>query len=336
MARKTTSSAPPPIVVLFGDDGAQRAKALEAYIARLLPDEADRGMALSTYDADPRRDEAEAASLGGVFTDLMTPAFLGGRRVVVVRSADSFISAHRDRLEAYAQKPSPFATLMLECRSFPSNTKLYKAVAGVGGEIQGFEKPKEYQAVPALGKLVQEHGCRIAPEAAVRLIELVGHDTEILTREVEKLALYVGKRREIATDDVAVLVGQTREEKIFAVMDAAGLGKADRALQLWEQTLASDPEAPFKVVGGIAYVLRRWLTAHQLLAQGLSPAQIAPKVVMWRREAELAVILARLPAQRVRAALAALARLDTQAKTGLRSIERGVELLLVRLAAPAA
>ena len=336
MARKTTSSAPPPIVVLFGDDDAKRAKELDAWIARLLPDEAGRGLALSTYDTGPRGAAEEAVSLGGVFTDLITPAFMGGRRVVVVRSADAFISAHRERLEAYANKPSPFATLVLECRSFPRNTRLYEAVQKAGGEIQDFKKPKEYQAASTLGAIAQELGCRIAPEAAARLIELVGHETEILTREVEKLALYVGDRRAITPDDVAALVGQTREEKIFAVMDAAGLGQTARALQLWEQTLASDPEAPFKVVGGIAYVLRRWLAAHELLAQGWSPAQIAPKVMMWRREAELAALLARLPAPRVRAALAALARLDTQAKSGLRSIERGVELLLVRLAAPAA
>jgi len=324
--------------VLHGEDDAQRAKAVDDLLAELLPEAADRALALSVYDAGARHAGEETAAPGGALTDLLTPPLLGGRRVVVVRSADAFISAHRRRLEEYAAKPAPFATLVLECRSFPSSTNLYKAVRAAGGPdaIQAFEKPKDSQTPANIVARAAQLGCRLAPEVVPRLIELVGRDLETLTRELEKLALYVGERRLITAEDVATLVGLTREERIFAVMDAAGLGQTARAVRLWEQTLATDPDAPFKAIAGIAFVLRRWLTAHQMLAQGLTPAQIAPQVMMWRRESDLATILRRLPAPRVRAALAALARLDTQAKTGLRSIERAVELLLVRLAAPAA
>jgi DNA polymerase III delta subunit len=70
-----------------------------------------------------------------------------------------------------------------------------------------------------------------------------------------------------------------------------------------------------------------------LLADGLGISAIAPKVLMWGREQELRVILKRLSPALLRRFLAALADLDSQAKSGLRSIETGVELLLARLAA---
>jgi hypothetical protein len=62
-------------------------------------------------------------------------------------------------------------------------------------------------------------------------------------------------------------------------------------------------------------------------------AEIAPKVMMWHRERELETLLRRLPAAFLRRMLAAIADLDSQAKSGARSIETGVELMLLRLGA---
>ncbi len=82
--------------------------------------------------------------------------------------------------------------------------------------------------------------------------------------------------------------------------------------------------------------MRRWLAAHRLVVNGEPIPAIAPKVMMWGRERELETILRRLSPQILRRTLAAMAELDSQAKVGARSIETGVELLLTRLAAPAA
>ena len=60
---------------------------------------------------------------------------------------------------------------------------------------------------------------------------------------------------------------------------------------------------------------------------------IAPRVAMWGRERELETILRKLSQHRVKQLLAFLADLDAEAKVGARSIERGIEALLVELAA---
>jgi DNA polymerase III delta subunit len=177
------------------------------------------------------------------------------------------------------------------------------------------------------------HGKRIEPAAAARLIDLIGPEAGLLAGEIEKLALYAGERPTIAENDVIDLVGQSREEKIFAVADAAGAGRLARALTLWRQVLESDPDAPYRAVGGLAFVFRRWLLAHRLRDAGEPIGAVAPRVMMWGRERELEAILRRTTPRNIRGQLAALAELDAQAKSGLRSIETGIELLLAQLAA---
>jgi DNA polymerase-3 subunit delta len=168
------------------------------------------------------------------------------------------------------------------------------------------------------------------------LAELIGAEAGALASDVEKLAMYVGERPQISADDVRELVGLSREEKIFAVMDAALLGRTDEALRLWRQVLATDPAGVYKALGGMAFVVRRLLGAHRMVAEGASLATVAPKVMMFRREAELRQELSRNPALRLETLLAEMAELDKRAKLGLRSLELGIESLLVGIARPAA
>jgi DNA polymerase-3 subunit delta len=170
--------------------------------------------------------------------------------------------------------------------------------------------------------------------ASASLCELVGQDLGQLAGEVEKLSLYVGQRPAITAEDVGELVGQTREEKVFRVMDSAGAGRLAEALTIWHQVLATDPAAVYKALGGMAFVIRRWVEAQQLRAGGASIREIAPRMMMWGRERELETLLNRLPPARLSELLAAVGELDSQAKSGKRSIDTGVEELLVKIAAP--
>jgi DNA polymerase III subunit delta len=189
------------------------------------------------------------------------------------------------------------------------------------------------------GFVVEEAGKRakrMDAAAAGRLCELIGQDLGLLASEVEKLSLYVGQRQAITAEDVSELVGQSREEKIFRVMDLAGLGRLPEALSAWHQVLATDPAAIYKALGGMAFVLRRWLDAQQLRAGGTSIREIAPRMMMWGRERELEGLLMRLTPGRLTGLLAGIGELDSQAKSGRRSIETGVEELLFKVAAPSA
>lgn len=325
----------PPIVVIYGDDEHQKAIALDAALDALLPPPIDRALSLSTYDGSRSADQG-GPSLVSVLEDLATLPFFSGRRVVLIREADAFITAHRERLEKYATAPARTGALLLECRAFPKTTRLHKATLAAGGQVRECKKLTGRALVEFVVTEARRQEKRIDPAAAARLIDLVGSDSGILAGEIVKLCLYVGSRATVTDQDVTDLVGQSREERIFAVMDAAGLGRLSDALRLWRQVLATDPAAAYRALGGMAFVVRRWLAAHRMVAAGEPIPAIAPRMMMWGRDRELETILRRLSPQFLRGTLAAMADLDSQAKVGARSIETGVELLLTRLAAPAA
>lgn len=299
-----------------------------------MPPDVDRALALAEYDGTRSEDQG-GPGIARVLEDLATLPFLSDRRVVVVREADSFVTAHRERLEKYVERPAPTGVLVLDCRTFPKTTRLAKAITAGAGQLHECKKLAGRALLELVLAEAELRGKRFAPDAAARLIDLVGQETGVLVNEIEKLALYVGDRRGITLDDVGLLVGQSREEKVFAALDAAAAGQPRAALQLWHQVLATDPAAAYKALGGIAFKLRQWITAQRLLSEGEGIRAIAPKVMMWGRESQLQTILRRLAPTSLRRALAAIAELDSQAKSGSRSIETGVELLLVRLASPA-
>lgn len=326
-----SAARPAPAYVIFGDEEFQKSKSLQEALDALLPPTVDRGMALCEYDGTRAEDQGGPA-LASVFDDLMTLPFLSDRRVVVIRDADGFISAHREPLERYIDAPSKTGVLVLVCRTFPKTTRLYKQIAAAGGRVVECKKPNARGLVEFVSGEAVARGKRLEPAAAARIVEQVGDDLGSLANEVEKLALFVGARSQITLADVQALVGMSREEKIFAVMDAAGSGDLVQALAQWRHVLDSDNAAEFKAVGGVAFMLRKWHAAQRMAAAGGAVRDIAPKVMMWGRERELEIILKRQKAPRVRAAWAALAELDAQAKSGARSIEAGVESLLIRVA----
>ncbi len=320
----------PPIVVITGDEQHLKINALTKTLAALLPPNVDRALALTEYDGS-RPAEDGGPSLAAVLEDLTTLPFLADRRVVVIRDADTFITAHRDKLETYLTRPSPTGTLVLECRSFLKTSRLCKA-ATASGEVIECKKLRAQALVGFVTSEATARGKRIEAAATAKLIDLIGPAAGALAGEVEKLALFVGDRPAITTADVTELVGMSREEKIFATMDAAALGRLQDALRLWHQVLATDTAVAYRGVGGLAYKVRSYLAAHALFAGGFKTPEIAPKVAMWGRERDLEAILRRLSPQVLRRLLAALAQLDTQAKLGLRSIDTGIELLLVQTA----
>ena len=328
------SARHPAVVVIFGDEEHQKTIAVRRTLDALLPPDVDRAMALCPYDGSQTPDKG-GPDFAAVMDDLATLTFFADRRVVLIREADRFISANRERLEKYLAAPAPAGTLVLECRSFPRNTRLYKAAVACGGQLHECKKLTGRALVGFVLGEAQARGKRIDPAAAARLVELIGQEQGTLAAEVEKLSLYTAERPTITLGDVTELVGQSREEKIFAVMDAAGGGQLEETLRLWHQVLTTDPAAVFKTVGGMAFVLRRWLAAQRMAAEGMPIRSIAPKVMMWGRERQLEALLRRLSPIRLSRLLAAVADLDSQAKSGTRSIETGVEAVLMQVAAPA-
>ena len=243
------------LFAVFGDDAYLRREAIDALVRGLLGSPAD-DLALTRFHGD-------RAGLADVLDELRTLPFLVKRRVVVVEEADKFVTAHRKELETLADGPATPGALILSVKSWPGNTKLAKTLAKVGLPVE-CKTPGEGELPAWLVHLAKTRSkVKLLPDAAKLLLELVGPEIGILAMEVEKLAVYVGDRKEIGRDDVARMVGAGRVETIWRAVDSMTTGQPARALHDLDRLMASG-EHPVGLLAGMTSTLRKLHHAGQL------------------------------------------------------------------------
>jgi DNA polymerase-3 subunit delta len=254
-----------PVYVLYGDDDHLREEHRRRIVQEVVG-EADSQLAVSSFDAE--------ASLAEVLDDLRTLPLMAPRRLVVVRDADSFVTANRPALEQYLDRPSATGTLLLMVRSWPSGTNLAKKAAKIG---QAFDCSAS--AVGGLDRWVRQAAQKrknpIESQAVAMLLELVGPDLALLEAEVEKLSLYAGPGATISAQHVNLLTAAVAEPERFAVENALTAGDARAALQALDKTLTRRG-LEFLVLGGIGSYLRRAIQGQSLRQAGGDPAAVLP------------------------------------------------------------
>lgn len=314
-----------PIYVVFGKE-RRRAADTVAELAQELLEGADPQLALSSYDGP-------AAELADVLDELRTVPFLAERRVVIVKEADDFISKYREQLEAYLQNPCSTGVLVLMAESFPGNTRIAKLAAKIG-QVTACEpvKPRElpgYVAEYARSR----YGLKLGGEAANLLIELGGDDAGLLAGELDKLAVYVSDpqrpRKEITAQDIQALVGQNRQFNVFNVIDAMTVGDAGSALTRLVQMLAQDRDAQYSAVGAFAWHVRRLYQARVLLEKRMPEQQICTAAKVWNNKDQFLRQVKQLNLARIGAMLQRLSSIDLDSKTGLGSVQSGLEKWIV-------
>ena len=254
----------PSLVVLHGDEPFLVLHLLDLIRSRLCPDEADRSWAWREFDGgaelDPRDVFDEAATI---------PMFSSATRAAVVRQADAFVTAARDRLEAIAAADRGRRGLViLEVKSFPATTRLAKAVAK-----QGLAIDTSLPAKADLGGWIRKwatsrHGITLAAATAQRLIERLGGNLGQIDQGLARLAAATppeARKKAIPPEAIDDFVGSPQERTAWGMVDAAAGGDTPRALRELADLLDAG-ENPIGIAAQIASVLRRLSTAARLLA----------------------------------------------------------------------
>ena len=321
-AEKTKSDTK-SICVIVGKDEFLVANQCEALVGKLLTDE-QRAMCLY----QPKADEAAVAD---VLDELRTLPFLADRRVVLIKDADKFISANREILEKYFDEPSPTGVLILTVASWPGNTRLAKKLPKVGQLIKVTDIARRSLPKYVAGYVRDKHDKTFGPGAAQLLVELVGDEPGRLCSEADKLAMYVGDKKIITSDDVEKLIGHNRMFNAFAVIDAVTDGNVAAAVERLRNMFASDRQAEYKVVGAFAYHLRRMFRARSMLDEGAGRGQVTRQLGLWGNVDGFFSQLSRISLEEIGSVLAQLARIDYLVKTGQTNVKVAVEQLVLSL-----
>ena len=249
---------PAAVVVVFGDDPTLRSWSMHRILSGELAD-GDGG--------DSVQIDGETGQWHDVRDELQTQSLfaMGELRTVIVRDADKFITKFRGELEAYVAKPSSVGKLILEVKSFPGNTKLYKAVSKQHCIIQCVIPSGSGRSTkPDMGRLksflceyvATRHLCKLQKIAAETLIELSGTSLGLLDTDIAKLAVYTEPGGAITDEMVRKYVGGWRSKTTWEIIDAAADGNAGEALRQLDHLIAGGEKA-IALLPQIAWSLRR-------------------------------------------------------------------------------
>jgi DNA polymerase-3 subunit delta len=298
-----------PVYAVFGPDDFLRRQAIGQIVKTVL---GDPPAPMAQVDVD-----GPQAKLADVLDELRTLPFLADVRLVIVHDADSFISANREALERYVAAPSETGVLVLVCDVMNKQWRLSRAIQQVGQLIE-CKAPPVYQRPEWLAARARQEYAKDMDGAAARaLVDLAGSDMASLDAELAKLAIYVGDRDRISTSDVEDLVGFNRPENVFRMTDAIAGGDAAAALRIWRQTLATDSQAAYRAIGGLA-----WAVRQMMAAKGGGRAPVGPST---SRSAS------RFTLEQLQDILVDLLAADVTSKTGLGTFDSAVEKLVVRV-----
>lgn len=255
-----------PVFAAFGGDSFLKRQAVLRIRHAMCGGDAggeDADFSFTSFDGDK-------AEWRDVLGELSTVAMFGpGKRVVSVDNADAFVTRFRPNLEDYVAKPAASGVLILSLDAFPSNTRLYKAVAAEGTLVD-CSAPAESKLPKWLVDWAKNHHDLMLPLAgADLLVETIGPELGLIDQELAKLAGAADKNRKVTVDMVHQMVGGWRTKTTWDMLDAALDGNVADALVQLDRLLLSG-EQPVGLLGQISASLRRFAAATRLVLQAES------------------------------------------------------------------
>ena len=310
------------LFIVAGPDELFRRRAVEAII----------GVDGTRQEGPPsvRRLSLDEATLSEILVEVQTPSLFSAQGIVVVSQGELAIRQERKALVELSQRKDLSQKLILTTRVSPSKLGLR---SGLGKAVV----IECYDLWPSdMGRFISAEARRwkktIDSDAIAALGRGVGADASALSGEIEKLALYVGKRRKITIDDVDSLVGAYRT---FAAFELAGdivSHDTEGALRA-ARKLREDGVVVVAVVGALSKVLQRVMSMKRLLSEGMSveDASSALGIRMNSDKRETAKLAQASDEHTLESAFCTLARADIAFKQGDVSDETALEELVVRL-----
>ncbi|MCS6882969.1 MAG: DNA polymerase III subunit delta [Oscillochloridaceae bacterium] len=258
------------LYLFYGPDEFSRSQALAALRAALPPDVAE----MNSVRLDGRRLKLETLALA-----CEALPFLADRRLVIVSDALKHARAGKEReeLRAYLERVPAWCDLVFVENEDVDRRSILFTYLKQAGEVREFPLPEGPALLRWLAERAAAQQARLAPDAAARLVELVGNDTRALATEVEKLATYAGRGKTIDVAAVQLLVEDRQEQNLFAFIDALSARRPGPALR-GARALLEDGQAATYVLFMLARQMRVLLGVQALAARQLRPEAIAAEL----------------------------------------------------------
>ena len=190
-------------------------------------------------------------------------------RLVVVDEVTYFQDGQTSDLEPFLEyfaNPNPSTCLLFIAESVHRGRKLYKAMDRAG-EILEFTAPKRPPEWLAwVQSELKIRGKSMDAQVASQFIERAGHQTGVLSQELDKLVVFVGDRAKITIEDVKAITTRTIEASIFNLLDAVAVRSSAKAIETLREVLIE--EHPLKILTLMVRQVRLLLGCDALRKRG--------------------------------------------------------------------
>lgn len=260
-----------PAYVFIGDEVFFRDQCRQALLRHLVPDDLRD---FSLHDLD-----LASTSIADVLDRARTPSLMAPFQVLFIRGIKSLYGrgSHEEEfaaIEGYVKDPNPAAVLIFiaDHISIPADIRRmemqdkdrYQRIRDTLGEYCGMvelARVEESDGMRWIIEHAQQEGVRVDQDAARELIDALGADMMMVSRELEKLILYAGEKKQITLGDVETLVLAAKQRSLYELTDAISAKDKPRALAVLG-ALLSTSEGEDAAIGHL-YMLAR--TFRQML-----------------------------------------------------------------------
>ncbi len=311
-----------PLYLFYGEEDFLIEEAADAVMAAALRAE-ERQFNLDVMYAgedDIRDILAHAASF----------PMMGGRRVLVLREVEKLSAKELDLLSGYVERPSP-STCLVCCGAKADLRKRPWTIVKRSGAVLECRSLYESQLPSWIAARVRARGGSISQEATKLLAAYAGTSLREIQNEIDKIFIYLGDKKSISEDDIAALVGISKEFSVFELQKAVGGRDLRRAPVILEHMLDAGENVPFILVMLTNY-FAALLKLHDMQREGASleeqASEMRVKPYFLREYAE---VLKRYTKSELEHAFLLLADADEKVKTSSLSPAQVMLSLIVQL-----
>ena len=167
------------------------------------------------------------------------------RQVVLLKEAQQMKDTDLEKLDPYFENPLSSTVLVVSYKDkkLDARKKIVKTIKAKG-ELLTTKKMYDNQLPEWVNGMVLQHGLSINPKSVAMIVDNIGNDLSRIKNEVEKLAVNLGKRKNISEDDIENYIGVSKEYNVFELQDAIGkknLPKALKIIQYFERNPKAGP-----------------------------------------------------------------------------------------------
>ena len=257
-----------PVYFLYGPEDLGRDETAKALIDRTT-DPASRAFNLDILVGN-ELDVSDAINRASAFP------MMGARRVVLIKRVEDIPEASACAFLPLIERPTEGTVLIFTATKVDGRRKFFATLKKSAVAVE-FKFPYDNELPGWIKTRSATLGLQLDDEAVHLLAISIGTKPREIANELEKLDIHVGERRTVSREDIAWVIGASREASVFDFTDAVGSRDSGTSLRLL-QNLMEQGDSPVAILALLTRHVGILRKTRWLLDSGLPRAQFASKL----------------------------------------------------------